>query len=329
MRRAPVVYSGERAVVVGVDGSPGSRRALAWAADEASLRDAVLRVVHAGDVSPGEAGVGSATTPGGTPRALVDDAAGEARAHHPLLAVRAEILRGPAMPALVEAAEVAELLVLGPRRRGALSARLGSVARHCVRHAPCPVAVVHGRRGAAAGAGVSARGIVVGVDGSVGSDHAVRWALEEGRRRGVEVTAVHAWQQPLVGELVAAPSAASEHLARQVEAHVRGVAARAGAEAGFRAESRVGAVVPTLVEVSEDADLLVVGARGYNLFHDVLLGSVASRCAEEARCPVVVVRPPRTAPGVQRRATTGAGARRAAGGGGEPPASSAPPAVTV
>lgn len=165
MRRAPLVLSDERTVVVGVDGASPWRPAVAWAAAEAVLRDAVLRVVHVTGGGPadatgaGEGDRGPAVPPdrwpartGPGPLPPVEESVDWLGATHPALAVRGEVLEGVPSNALVEAAGAAELLVVGAHRpvplgrwfvpgghRGQGVHRLGSVARSCVAHAPCPV----------------------------------------------------------------------------------------------------------------------------------------------------------------------------------------------
>ncbi len=144
-------------IVVGVDGSPESARALRYAARVAGPLGATLDVVIAYQTP--------ATTPTGylldavsTQRAkqvahdlldeTVDDALGGAAE---AVATRAA-LHGRAGDVLVARADGAEMLVVGgPGPRGALAGlRLGSVAEHCVRHAACPVLVVRATAGRAA-----------------------------------------------------------------------------------------------------------------------------------------------------------------------------------
>ena len=60
--------------------------------------------------------------------------------------VRPRVVEGQAGPVLAEAAEGADLLVVGNRGHGGLAeALLGSVGQYCVRHAPCPVVIMRGK----------------------------------------------------------------------------------------------------------------------------------------------------------------------------------------
>lgn len=129
-------------IVVGVDGSPGGRRALEWALDEARRRDAVLEVVHAWTyppteftVAPEEFAVAAAE--------VITEAVEEAADIDPSVAVKSEVRQQPAAPALVELSKGADLLVVGSRGRGGFAGLLlGSVSQQCVNHAHCPVVVV-------------------------------------------------------------------------------------------------------------------------------------------------------------------------------------------
>ena len=138
--------------------------------------------------------------------------------------------------------------------------------------------------------------IVVGVDGSPGSRAALRWALAEAALRDAVVEAVVTWQTPTyaytgvavmppVVELAEAASATLQ------EAIASEVAAMGPEVADVRVEPVVieGPAAGLLIERSRDADLLVVGSRGYGGFRGLLLGSVSHQCASHAHCPVVVV----------------------------------------
>jgi nucleotide-binding universal stress UspA family protein len=138
-------------IVVGVDGSDESVSALRWAVDAAGRHDAALDVIH---VHPDPPMVGA-----GIP--LPPDAAAELedRAREDGERIVRDVVGGglpggarvggavghPARR-LLEAAEAADLLVVGSRGRGGVSATLlGSTSVACVSHAPCPTVVVHHR----------------------------------------------------------------------------------------------------------------------------------------------------------------------------------------
>ncbi len=140
-------------VVVGVDGSPGSRTALVDAMRSAARRGARLRVVAV--YEPPEWRMPTPTVPLPSRveieislleavREMVSDVAYELGGEHlrrPEIDV--DVVPGAAAEVLVDAARGADELVVGHRGRGAVaSALLGSVGWGCVLHAPCPVRVV-------------------------------------------------------------------------------------------------------------------------------------------------------------------------------------------
>src|SRR5690242_2692571 len=101
-------------IVVGADGSPGSALAVRWAAAEARLRAAELRVFTAYHRrSPGQQHDADAA-------AVVHEAVAQARTVAPEIEVRGLAMPGYAAPILLHAAEEAALLVVGDRRRGSL-----------------------------------------------------------------------------------------------------------------------------------------------------------------------------------------------------------------
>jgi len=133
-------------IVVGVDGSEGSRNALRWAARQARYTGAALEAVIGWEYPAFY----------GWAAAIPDDLDYDKLAEHALdVAVdeafgrdrpawlRTRVVSTHPALALVEASEGAELLVVGSRDDGALADMLlGSVSTYCVHHAPCPVTVI-------------------------------------------------------------------------------------------------------------------------------------------------------------------------------------------
>lgn len=137
---------GTRPVVVGVDGSPTSEAALAFAVAEAVARRVPLIAVHAWR----DTGSGPSAWLDPEPACTVEQAvlaerlAGWSTAHPDLVVERVVVRDAPAH-ALAERAHGAQLLVVGSRGRGGIAGRLlGSVSRTLLHEMPCPVAVVHG-----------------------------------------------------------------------------------------------------------------------------------------------------------------------------------------
>ncbi|RFC74402.1 universal stress protein [Streptomyces sp. AcE210] len=133
-------------MVVGVDGSPSSRAALRWAVRYAGLVGGRVEAVSAWEV----AGMASWSAPavdtdfdeGEAERGLVEEVRavlGEDGAN----LVHERLVRGNAAEVLVDAAEGAEMLVVGSRGHGGFRrALLGSVSQQVAHHAPCPVTII-------------------------------------------------------------------------------------------------------------------------------------------------------------------------------------------
>ncbi|WP_018680998.1 universal stress protein [Actinokineospora enzanensis] len=125
-------------ILVGFDGSPTAATALEWALSEAERRDVAVRVVWAWTSGPPW-----------DERDRVAEGLAAAVAGHPTVDVQYDDRTGAPGPALVRAAEEADLLVVGSHGTGGvLSALVGSTTAYCVRHARCPVVVmpVHAER---------------------------------------------------------------------------------------------------------------------------------------------------------------------------------------
>ena len=136
-------------IVVGIDGSAGSRAALAWAVEEARLRHATVEAVRAWSwpvpyVGPGMAGLDPRLLEEGE-RAVLADAIGACDTAG--VDVEQVLVEGPAAQRLLERAKGADLLVVGSRGRGGFAGLLlGSVSQQVVHHAEGPVVVIPAER---------------------------------------------------------------------------------------------------------------------------------------------------------------------------------------
>ena len=135
------------------------------------------------------------------------------------------------------------------------------------------------------------RTIVVGVDGSDPSREAVQWALQQAQLTGAELRAVSSWRWP--NYLTRLPPGAdlAAETAQMLDETLDAVLAEHPSD-GVQITKHVveGPPGPALLSQSQDATLLVVGARGRAAFPGMLLGSVAEHCVRNGVCPVVVVR---------------------------------------
>jgi nucleotide-binding universal stress UspA family protein len=137
-------------VVVGVDGSDGSRVALQAAVKQAREHDATLTVVTAWTELPmaGAPGYGAhrwieEADLSGVAKQQQADALAAVLGAEPSLRVEQKVVEGHPAEQLVMAAEGADLVVVGSRGHGAFVGMLiGSVSQHVAAHAPCPVLVV-------------------------------------------------------------------------------------------------------------------------------------------------------------------------------------------
>ena len=136
-------------IVVGIDGSEPSKAALRWAVEEARLRRARVHAVHAWWVYPMLEPGGQLAPPASDwadedatecVRTFITETLGEQTGVEITpVAVQGE----QASAALVDAAEDADLLVVGSRGAGGFSGLLlGSISQQCAHHAPCPIVIV-------------------------------------------------------------------------------------------------------------------------------------------------------------------------------------------
>ncbi|NUR97569.1 MAG: universal stress protein [Kribbellaceae bacterium] len=281
-------------IVIGYDGSPGSRSALEWAAAAADRMAAPLRIVEAFEVvlvtrpSPGKIvpleAVRTARQQG------LDKVAAAVREQYPTLKVETSLVGGAAAKTLVDAAQDARLVVLGSRGLGGWSSLLvGSVAVQVTTHAECPVVVVPHEQHP-----LPDRTVVVGVDGSKASAKAIDFAFDQADALHAQVVAIHAWTTPYL-TYADGPSMLQfdEDLIDQ-EARLLVAESMAGAAADhpdveWTTELATGSAAQALVRRSASADLVVVGSRGRGGFSGLSLGSVSQSVLHHAHCPVAVV----------------------------------------
>ena len=290
-------------IVVGVDGSPGSRAALSWALDMAARRGARLDVVAAFRADfywmdpylvDRDRIAAVRTDTEARARALVDEVRAERAATgvpgEVEVPVQVEVAAGVPAEHLVRIAEGADLLAVGSRGRGAVrSTLLGSVALHCSTHALCPVVVVHPSTGA-----VQPR-VVVGLDGSETSRAALRQAVDVATDLGGSVEAVVVFRLPDYWTeftvLVLPPVAELRDAALQRgEEDVQKVLG-ADRPVDVQVVAVDGAPGDALVQRAAGAAMLVVGSRSRNQLPGLVFGSVALHCVLHASCPVMVVHP--------------------------------------
>ncbi|GAB2711947.1 universal stress protein [Nocardia thraciensis] len=192
-------------VLAAVDGSAVSYHAAAWAAAEAAHHGCRLHLVISAEIPLGFGPVPPLTDADLAWRRtdaerVLTEASRIARVAAPgeALAISTEVTTEPIISHLIVESRRARMLAVGSRGLGAIRRGLmGSVSTALIRHAHCPVAVVHSV--SATDAVSTGKPVLVGVDGSENSEPAVELAFEEASRRKVELVALHAWSDVSAG----------------------------------------------------------------------------------------------------------------------------------
>jgi len=296
-------------IVVGYDGSAGSRLALAWAAETARLQGKRLTLVHsvnvamvpaypAMDLSELEPLLADAA------KSLVDDGAVRAGATLDASQVETQYWLGSPAAQLVDTSGQADLVVVGSRGRGrVLAGLLGSTSYAVAAHAKCPVVVVRGPAGPAPdelpmpprpGRG---HDVVVGVDDSASADRAVDAAAEVAEREGAILHVVRVAHSPSMeawayAEVAKGGTEETHALRDHAEQSVTRAANHVRAQHPklmVTTEVLYGDPGQSLADLGATAGLIVVGSRGHGGFAGMLLGSVSHRVIHDAACPVMVV----------------------------------------
>ena len=140
-------------------------------------------------------------------------------------------------------------------------------------------------------------GIIAGVDGSAASNAAVSWAAREAAMRDVPLTLVHMLNTivPTFPQIPLPSGVAlwQEDDGRQVleqAVKIAQDAVKPDRQIAITSELKTSPPVPTLVDLSEEAEMIVVGSNGRGAVNRVVVGSVSSGVVHSAKCPVAVIR---------------------------------------
>ena len=135
--------------------------------------------------------------------------------------------------------------------------------------------------------------IIVGYDGSPGSELALHWGAREASDRGITLTVCHAWAPEDLALLIDPPliDVARRHSEEIAERGVQHAEPFAG-PGGVQPLQAAGSPARVLCEHSGPSTLVVVGSRGHGRLAGLLLGSVAWQLAGHAQGRIVIVREP-------------------------------------
>ena len=285
-------------IIVGVDGSPSSNEAVRWAALEATRQHAPLLLILTDLIPLGylpgngfyQTEIDNQTIAGRAKLAEAKVLAEATVGGIGTVDVQTEFVTGSAIQTLLDRSKDARMLAVGSRGLGAFrSSLLGSVSTALAMHAHCPVAVI---RDARVSATSDAGSVVVGVDGSATSVHAIGIAFDQASKRGVELVAVHAWMDTSQFAL----EGAEWQIAEDTEAAVFSESLAGWhdqyPDVGVRRVLLKDRPVRQLLEESATAQLLVVGSHGRGGFAGMVLGSTSRALLHTAECPIIVARIP-------------------------------------
>ncbi|WP_043268333.1 universal stress protein [Streptomyces sp. CT34] len=282
-------------VTVGVDGTPEASAAALWAAREAELRGARLRLLHAWVLLAPEPAAGPAREADQNYWAhrIVRDAHEAVRARHPDLPVDEALVSEDPLAALEDAAGRSDLLVLGTRDLGAMARYvLGEVGLKVVAHTDTPTVLV--RAGQDAGGQAPDAPVMVGLSLHEPCEALLAFAFESAALRGVTLRAVHGRHLPSYAynrgggvEPVAAEGAARD--ARQELEAALGPWREKFPDVPVDARVEMQSPAPALLRHAAGVALLAVGRRHKLRFPAPRIGHIVQAAVHHAPCPVAVV----------------------------------------
>jgi nucleotide-binding universal stress UspA family protein len=283
-------------IVVGVDGTPASDRALSWAVAQARARHLGLTVLHAtgrhattAPAEPGEAGGGTASSLRADGRQVTRTAVHSLRRAGFDGAVEELLVPASAVDALVEASTDADLLVVGAREPGPLGTFvLGSVRRSLVDRSRCPVVVVP-----APGPSEDGRGVLVAVADQEPSRAALDFAYLQARLTDSPVTVLGCLLES--GRVLAgsgAPDAGDVERHRDFLREVTAPYTTDLPDVVTTIEVDRGPVDEAVVRTAPGHDLVVLGARAHSWISRLFGRDGTHWVVAQAPCPVAIVPEP-------------------------------------
>ncbi|WP_328666977.1 universal stress protein [Streptomyces sp. NBC_00322] len=289
-------------VVAGIDGSARSLAAADWAAREAALRQAPLRLVHATPSTPGLVmPVTAAEAWQQVGEEVLEHAVADLGERYQDLVVRSEHVSGRPAETLLSAAASAGLLVVGARGTGGFDGLvMGSVALRTAAAADCPVVVVPGQavdtgdEEEPPAADGSAR-VVTGLDAHEPVNETADFAFAAARGHDALLRVVHAWAlpatsvSPLMLDLTEEDRATWEDQELLLLSDALRAWREKYPEVAVQPDVRLLHPAMALVTASSGADLLVIGRRTEPRAPEGRLGPVAHAVLHHARCPVAIV----------------------------------------
>ena len=278
-------------VVVGIDGTDASNRALRYAVAEARRRGVGLIIAHAiSETQPIATPVALYNVDAFTEvsRRLVDDAERTVHDLEPELRVETVVKAGSRAGVLAAVGEQASLIVVGHRHRS-LASRImtHSTATGVAARAHCAVTIVPETWAAPEREGH----LVVGVDEAAAEHDALEVAFDEAGRRRARLVVLHAWRLPTAYDETVVSQVAVEDWQADAAGQMREalaplLAAHPDVEVEFDVRHEHPAYA--LAKASKDADAVVVGRHAHRGPAGTGLGATVRTLIRESLCPVVV-----------------------------------------
>lgn len=276
-------------VVVATDGSSHAEDAVLWAAREADRLSTRLRIVSVREPWSDPFGISREVRKAQEDMSaqMLQNGADIAKQGYPDLEIVTRHPSGDVVETLAKESDTAHIIVTGSRGRGGFSGLvLGSTSLRLTTRSKAPVVVIPGPSETTYGE------VVVGIDGSEQSEHALRYAFEEADVRKARLSAVRVLEHPEFygpaggyGEWMLHATRATEQLMAEEVKPLR----EKFPEVEVDLKALKGHPAGALRLAAQRADLLVVGNRGRGVARSLLLGSVSHGVLHHAPCPVAVV----------------------------------------